>query len=244
MSSLKNHIIPTFDFLKGFVKTNENLISVLKRSTRVIGAHVQKLMVSNMNTLRAHGVPDPHILRLIMWQPQSLLLSPDMFEKVVNAIKEMGFEPTRRSFIMGVRAMSTCGKAKWESKKEILMSYGWSESDFLLAFKRQTMIMVCSVMKIRILMDFFVEKMGLKSSDIVRCPNLLLLSLERRIIPRVSALKVVMSKNLPKNDIDVVCYLNMSKKVFEKKILTCYMDPEVMEAYKSSLHSRDPVIGL
>ncbi|KAJ0053056.1 hypothetical protein Pint_02955 [Pistacia integerrima] len=220
MSSLKNHIIPTFDFLKGFVETNENLISALKQSTRVISNNVQKQMGSNMNTLRAHGVPEPLIVRLIMLQPQSLLLRPDMFENVVNAIKEMGFEPTRRSFIMGVRAMSTCGKAKWESKKEILMSYGWSESDFLLAFKRQTMIMLCSVKKIRILMDFFVKNMGLKSSDIVRCPNLLMFSLERRIIPRVSALKVVMSKKLSKKDIDVVWHIRV-RWILEIHLLDC-----------------------
>ncbi|KAJ0053062.1 hypothetical protein Pint_02953 [Pistacia integerrima] len=205
MSSLKNHIIPTFDFLKGFVETNENLISALKQSTRVISNNVQKPMGSNMNTLRAHGVPEPLIVRLIMLQPQSLLLRPDMFENVVNAIKEMGFEPTRMSFILGVRSMSILGKAKWESKKQTLMSYGWSESDFLLAFKRQPILMLCSVKKIRILMDFFVKNMGLKSSDIVRCPNLLMFSLERRIIPRVSVLKVVMSKKLSKKDIDVVC---------------------------------------
>lgn len=162
-----------------------------------------------------------------------------MFENVVHAIKEMGFEPTTRSFIMGVRSMSILGKATWESKKETLMSYGWSESDFVLAFKRQPIVMLVSLKKIRLFMDFFVKKMGMKSSDVVRCPNLLLFSLERRIIPRFSVLKVLLSKKLSKKDIDVVWYLNMSKKDFEEKYLTCYMDqyPEVMDAYKNSLHS-------
>lgn len=246
MSSLKNHIIPTFDFLLGFLKTNENLIAALKQSTRIISSNFQKVMVPNMNALRVHGVPEPHIVRLIMLKPQSLVLRPDMFENVVHAIKEMGFEPTSRSFIMGVRSMSILGKATWESKKETLMSYGWSESDFLLAFKRQPIVMLVSLKKIRLLMDFFVKKMGMKSSDVVRCPNLLLFSLERRIIPRFSVLKVLLSKKLSKKDIDVVWYLNMRKKDFEEKYLTCHMDqyPEVMEAYKNSLHSSDLVTGL
>ncbi|KAL5797159.1 hypothetical protein ACOSQ2_001979 [Xanthoceras sorbifolium] len=231
--SLKNQIVPTVDFLKGFLQTDENLIRALKQS-RVIGCHTEKVMVPNINTLRAYGVPEPLIVKLFLLQAQTLLSRIDLFENVVDEIKKMGFEPTSTSFILAVRSMLVLSKSAWEKKKEILMNFGWSEDELFLAFKRQPMLMVCSEKKIGELMNFFVEKLGLKPSDIVKRPNLLLASLKRRIIPRWSVIKVLKSQKLLEKDVDVGLSLAINSKQFEKMYVIHYMDktPEVMRAYQ------------
>ncbi|KAJ4729430.1 Transcription termination factor like [Melia azedarach] len=243
LCSLKNQIIPTFDFLKGFVQTNENLLFALKNSSRVISCNIEKLMVPNIKTLRAHGVPEPLIARLIMLQPQSLILRADLFDNVVDVVKEMGFQPTSGSFILAIRSMSVMSKATWESKKEILISFGWSEDEFVLAFKRQPILMLSSAKKIRKLMDFYVNEVGLKPQDIIRYPHLLLVSMEQRIFPRWSVLKVLKSKNLLEKDINVVRALIVCKKEFEKKFVTRYVDgcPDVIKAYQSRVDVQDVV---
>ncbi|KAJ4729429.1 Transcription termination factor like [Melia azedarach] len=242
LCSLNNQIMPTFDFLRRFVQTNENLVYALKQSTRVIGCNIEKKVKPNINTLRAHGVPELHIAKLIMLQPSSLILSAAMFKNVVDVIKEMGFEPTSRLFLLAVRSMSVISKSAWLNKKNILMSFGWSESEFNLAFRKQPMMMLSSGKKIRKLMDFYVNEVGLKPSDIVKCPNLLLVGLEKRIIPRWSVLKVLMSKNLLKKDADIIWALNTMKLDFEKRYITCYMDdPEVTRAYQGVLGSQTSV---
>lgn len=234
--SLENHIIPTFDFLKEVFHANGNLVYALKQSIRVANSDIQKRVVPNMNTLRAHGVPEPHIARLIMLQPPSLVMRADLFKNVVDVIKEMGFDPSTKSFILAVRSMAMSSKETWQSKKEILISFGWSEDDFCLVFKRQPLFMMASAKKIRKLMDFFVNKIGLEPSDIARCPHLLIVSLEKTVLPRWSVLQVLMSKNLLKKDIDVSSALCVSKQVFERRFVTSYMDePEVMTAYQGGL---------
>ena len=79
----------TINFLKDLVKTNEKVILALKHCSRVVRYNLQKELVPNMNTLRAHGVPEPRIVSLIVMQPKSLFSRPDLFEKVVIAVKDM-----------------------------------------------------------------------------------------------------------------------------------------------------------
>ncbi|KAK9272465.1 hypothetical protein L1049_002838 [Liquidambar formosana] len=237
LSSLKNQIIPTFDFLRGFVKTNENLICALKQSTRVVRCNIQKVMEPNILTLRAHGVPERNIARLIVLQPQSLMLRIDLFKEVASSIREMGFEPMSRSFILAIRSMSMISKTKWEKKKKLFLDCGWSEDEFFLAFKVQPLCMLCSEKKIRELMEFFVNKVGLKPSDAAKCPNLFLTSLERRLIPRCSVLQVLISKGLIKKDVNIVWVLNSTKEKFENKFVKPYKEdaPEVIKAYQSKI---------
>ncbi|TXG54828.1 hypothetical protein EZV62_020084 [Acer yangbiense] len=228
--------MPFIDFLKGFLQTDDNLTRALLKVSPVIGRNFEKIIVPNINTLRAYGVPEPHIVKLFLLAHRSFLLRFDLFEKRVDAIEKMGFEPTSKSFTLAVRSMATISKSNWEKKKEILINLGWSEDEFYFAFKRQPIFVLTSVKKIEILMDFFVEKLGLKPSDIVRRPNLLLASLEGRIIPRWSVIKVLKSKKLLEKDVDVGLSLAVNSKQFEKKFVIPYMDktPEVMKAYQGS----------
>ncbi|KAK1569171.1 hypothetical protein Q3G72_033387 [Acer saccharum] len=217
-SSLKNTIMPSIDFLKGFLQTDENLTRALLKASPVIGRNMEKEMIPNINTLRAYGVPEPHIMRLIFLAPRSIFLRIDLFEKMVDAIKKMGFEPTSKSFLLAITSMTKLSKSTWEKKKEILMNFGLSEDEFYLAFKRQPMFVLTSVKKMGILMNFLVEKLGMKPSDFVRRPNLFLVSFERRIIPRWSVIKLLKSKKLLEMDVDVGLSLAVSSMDFEKKI--------------------------
>ncbi|KAF8411851.1 hypothetical protein HHK36_004410 [Tetracentron sinense] len=239
LSSLRNRIIPNFDFLRSHVHTNENIVAALKQSTRLVRCSVQKVIEPNISILQSHGVPESNISRLIVLQPRSLMTNTDLFKEVVRKVEEMGFDPTStsRSFVLAIRTIAMLSKLKWENKREALKSFGWSEDDILSAFKVQPMYMLASEKKIKELMDFFVNKVGLKPTDITRCPNLFLLSLEKRIIPRCSVLQILMSKGLIEKDLDVVWVLNAPKNSFEKKFVINYQEiaPEVLKAYQGEM---------
>ena len=236
LCSLKEHIIPSVNFIRGVVHTNENLIFALKQYY-AFQANIKNAMEPNVSTLRAHGVPEKHVANLLMMHPRSLKLRPDLFKEVVCAIKEMGFDPMRSSFVLAVRSMSVISKVTWEKKKEVLRSFGWSENDFLLAFRLQPRLMICSEKKIRNMLVFLTTKAGLMPSDVARCPYLFLMSVEKRMSPRCAVLQVLMSKGLVSKDIDLVRNLNYGKDYFEKKFLTPFMEevPAVIEAYQGKM---------
>ncbi|KAK6928506.1 Transcription termination factor, mitochondrial/chloroplastic [Dillenia turbinata] len=236
-SSLSNTIIPCVDFLRRYVETNENVVYTLKQSTWILRRNVDKIMVPKIDALHALGVPKAHINRLIMIQPRSLILPMKYFKEVVRSVEEMGFDPKRRSYILAVKAMTKMTKATWDKKKEIFMSYGWSEKEFHSAFTVQPMLMLCSEKKIRELLHFFIEKAGFKPSEVAKCPNLFLTSFEKRIIPRCAVLEVLFAKGLIKKNLNVIWMLNVSKKKFEVKFLTSYLEdaPEIIKAYRGEL---------
>ncbi|KAJ4962011.1 hypothetical protein NE237_021921 [Protea cynaroides] len=236
-SSLQKQIIPTLNFLKTFIHTNENLIIVLKNSSRVVGCNIKKILEPNVETLRSYRVPDFNISKLIIIQPKSLTLSVLRFKDVAAQVSNIGFDPNSRSFILAICSLSVMSQQYWDMKREIFKSFGWSDDEFRLAFKVQPMVMLTSVKKLRLLMDFFVKDLHLKPSAVAKCPNVFLLSLEKRIIPRCSVLRVLMSEGLIKNDVNIVSVLNLNKQSFDKKYVTRYEEqvPEVNKAYKGEM---------
>ncbi|XP_043724105.1 transcription termination factor MTERF5, chloroplastic-like [Telopea speciosissima] len=237
LSSLQNQIIPTLNFLKTFVLTNENLVSALKQYNRLVGYNVKKILEPHVATLRSYGVPDFNISKMIISVPKPLGLSILRFKDITAMVNRMGFDPNSRSFVVAIYSMSGLSKQSWERKREAFRSFGWSDDEFLLAFKVQSRIMLTSEKKLGKLMDFFVKDLHLKPSDVAKYPNLFLLSLERRIIPRCSVLQVLMSKGVIKKDVHIVSVLNSNKQSFEKRFVTRYEGetPEVIKAYEGEM---------
>ncbi|XP_059669998.1 transcription termination factor MTERF2, chloroplastic-like [Cornus florida] len=236
-SSLENRIKPTLNFLKQYVRTNENLIYALKRSIHADLCNVQKVMVPNINTLLAHDVPESHIGKLIMSQPSALMSSVDVFEEATDAVQQMGFDPKKTTYLWGIHSMLMNAKLSWEKKKEAYMSFGWSESTFNSAFKLEPMCMLSSQKNIRELMDFLVNKAELRASEIAKHPKLFRYSLERRLIPRCTVLQILMSKGLIGKDVEVAWVLNCNTQNFETRFLTKYkkVAHEVIKACKGEI---------
>ncbi|XP_059623672.1 uncharacterized protein LOC132266716 isoform X2 [Cornus florida] len=235
--SLENRIKPTVNLLQRYLGTNENVICALKRSIHLDLRNVQKVLVPNINTLQAQDVPESHIGKLIMLHSRALMSRVDVFKEVTNAVKEMGFDPKSILFLWAICSMTMNTKLNWEKKKEACMSFGWSESTFNSAFKLEPRFMLSSEKKIREVIDFLVNKAGLKASEISKCPSLFRFSLERRFIPRWSVLQVLMSKGLIRKDVDVVWVMNRTKENFETRFLTKYKEvaSEIIKAYDGEI---------
>ncbi|GKV41358.1 hypothetical protein SLEP1_g48899 [Rubroshorea leprosula] len=243
-SSLKKQIIPFVDFVKGNFGTGENIVCSLKSLSTwsIFWCNPEKTMAPNISTLRAQGVPEGHIQTLLVWHPRAFTCNVDFFEEMVHEVKAMGFEPAKKSFIYALRPKTAMSKETWEKKKEFLMSYGWLEEQFQSAFVHQPVFMLTSEKKIEKVMDFLLNTAGLKSSDVAKCPNLLLCSLEKRLIPRWLFMKVLMSKGLIK-PVELTWFLTLSNSVFERRYVIEYEKdaPEVIKAYRDGTGFKDLV---
>ncbi|KAG6683915.1 hypothetical protein I3842_12G036500 [Carya illinoinensis] len=149
----------------------------------------------------------------------------------------LGFDPNCLKFLLAIMSMSLNGKTTWEKKVEAFRSFGLSEDEIYAEFKRQPLCMRCSEKKIKKMMDFFVNKLKMKPSLISNCPNLLLHSLEKRIIPRCSVMQVLMLKGLIKEDIGIVYMVTMAEKKFMVKFVSKYQNevPDVVRAHQGKI---------
>ncbi|KAK1293590.1 hypothetical protein QJS10_CPB17g01586 [Acorus calamus] len=158
-------------------------------------------------------------------------------------VKEMGFDPLSSFFCSALATVVAVDKSLWKEKMELYRSFGWSEDDVVSAFKRQPEVMTLSKDKIVRMMDIFVKESGLGLSIVSRYPKLLLLSLEKTIIPRYSVISVLMSRELLNGDVnfDTICHLK-EEKFLEKYVIKYQVKvPQVMQAYQSKMRTVLPM---
>ncbi|RVX20670.1 hypothetical protein CK203_002828 [Vitis vinifera] len=88
------------------------------------------------------------------------------------------------------------GESMWEHKMEVYRGWGLTDDDIMLMFKSDPLCMAASERKIMSVMDFLVNKMGWEHAAVVRYPTVFLCSLEKKIIPWCSVVKVIQMKVL------------------------------------------------
>ncbi|KAF6176343.1 hypothetical protein GIB67_011132 [Kingdonia uniflora] len=234
---LENQIIPSCHFIKTFVHSDEKLVTVLKRYPIILLCNVEEVISPNILMLRTYGIPEPNISMLISSHPLALMRKPVSLEVAILKAKNLGFNPESKGFLSSVE-MLALSESTWEKKMVAYKNFGLSEGEFFLAFKLQPLFVKSSEKKIKKLMDFFVKKLGWSASVLSKYPNLMILSLERRIIPRCSVLQILFSKGiLLKKDVNIPSELNKSGKFFLTKFVTKYQDkiPELMDAQQGRI---------
>ncbi|KDP30942.1 hypothetical protein JCGZ_11318 [Jatropha curcas] len=238
--SLENQIMPCIKVLRTVVGNDINVQKVVKAHCSILEFNVEESLEQNVSILVHHGVPKSLILKMFLCQPRSLLLKTDRLSEIIGEVKKLCFDPTKLLFLLAIQTKATVTKALWEQKLEAFKSFGLSKDEINLAFKKQPMFMLTSGMKIRKLMDFYVNKVNIEPSVISKNPNLILFSLEKRIIPRCSVLKILMSKELIKEGVNLIHVFQMTEKMFVEKLVAKYqiLVPEVVKARQGRIEFR------
>ncbi|KAL5708822.1 hypothetical protein ACHQM5_019579 [Ranunculus cassubicifolius] len=215
-SSLEKTIIPSFDFLKSIVGTDEKVRAVLNRSMNVVPSF--RAVESSITILRSHGVPMSNIQKFLVSQPRALFRSAPRFSENVEEVKKMKFDPSQYLFLLAIQSLDSMSRSSLEAKFDLYKSWGWSEHQVQCAFRKHPRCMTLSEENIMSTMDCFVNKFGYASSYIAEQPCLLLFSCERRIIPRCSAIQLLVKNGLVKKDPILSTVLTMSEDKFLKYI--------------------------
>ncbi|XP_059663520.1 uncharacterized protein LOC132309206 [Cornus florida] len=233
--SLKNQIIPSYNFFKELLKSEEKTNAVIKRFASIL---VSAAIAPNIEALREIGVPESNIVALLTNQPSAFTPNADRFKEILEEVKKLGFNPERMMFAVAIYVLRAMSKSNWEKKVNVYKKWGLSEDDIYVAFGKQPRCMLVSEDKIMGIMDFFVNKMGWESSIVVRRPVIVTLSLERRIIPRCLVYQILLSKGLIKKDFSLTSLLDSTESYFLKKFLKKYEEesPELLKLYQDKLN--------
>ena len=234
--SLENHIIPCFQVLKRVLGTDEKVVKVIKAGSWVLEYNGEKNLEQNILILRSHAVPEPMIFKMLTFYPRTLNLMPQQIKEILHEVVKLGFDPNTVLFALAFRSMSVTKKL-WQRKVEAYKSFGMSEDEVYSAFKIQPMFMLISEKKIKKMMNFFINKLNIEPSVICRFPKLLMLSLEKRIIPRCSVLQLLMSRGFIKEDARICHYLTINEEKFVKKLVKKYQQvlPEIVKAHQGKI---------
>ncbi|CAL5426045.1 unnamed protein product [Camellia sinensis] len=211
--SLENQLIPCYNFLKSVLFLNQNVIKMLKSRPRVLLFNVEKVLAPNIATLREAGVPQSVISFMMYRSPSTLYQESLKFKEGVNKAIEMVFNPQRSTFAHAVQVLCDMHELTFEQKKEVYGRWGLSNDEILLAFRSHPLCMNLSEEKIMETMDFLVNKMGWQATVVARCPVVLFFNMERRIIPRCTVVKILLTKELVKKDLRLTTFLIPKEEV-------------------------------
>ncbi|XP_065870736.1 transcription termination factor MTERF15, mitochondrial-like [Euphorbia lathyris] len=235
--SLETKLVGNFSFFVDLLQSEYKAIELIKRNARVLNTSLEVALMPNINTLRENGVPASSILLLIHTSWVSIGTNPVKFGKILEEVKEMGFNPLKSQFVLAIKTLTGLSKSKRDEKVAIYKRWGWSDEDIITAFKKFPSILSISEDKLMAAMDFYVKKLGLHYSVILSCPALLGYSLKKRLIPRGAVIEFLLSKGLVKLDSSITSLFTYSERRFLEKYVKCHEEaPRLIHLYNHKLN--------
>ncbi|PON59692.1 Mitochodrial transcription termination factor [Parasponia andersonii] len=221
--SLEKHIAPSVRLLKSFFGCSDGVISLLltKRGTWVLHQY-SEAMEPNIEMLRSLGVPEKSIVKMLLIRPRALARDVDQFAELVNEARRIGFDTSSLMFIHGIATLSGMKKDKWVSKIEVFKSFGWTEEQVRAVVVKQPQVMDSAEERIKRSLDFFTNELKWGPNELCKYPNSLMLSFEKRILPRTVVLGHLVSKGLVDKKSIGGAYLLTDAK-FMNKFVQCYL---------------------
>ncbi|KAI3469415.1 hypothetical protein Pfo_026078 [Paulownia fortunei] len=234
--SLERQIAPSFNYIKSLFDANGTSLGFLKRATETLCCNLQSRLLPNVEVLKEAGVPGSKIVYLLQYYPRAVMADAERFRKFVEDVKELGLNPSGSTFVIAVYVFLVISKSNWEKKVAVYKKWGISEDEILSAFGKHPHCMTKSIDKIMAAMDFFVNKMGLHSSFVLKAPALVSYSLDKRIKPRSSVYKILVDNGLIKKG-SLLSMYKCAEKDFLRKYVQCYEEvaPGLLELYQKEL---------
>ncbi|XP_044492756.1 transcription termination factor MTERF2, chloroplastic-like [Mangifera indica] len=233
-NSLENLLIPNFKFLKSVLLSDENVIRAFRKKSWLFQQDLAKTVSPKLAVLKELGMPKPFIALILTCYASIVLQNRESFDKNIKKVIEMGFDPRKSGFIHAMQVFASMSQSTLEQKFEIFRGWGWSDEDIMLVFRRCPICINASGSKIMNAMEFLVKKMGWQSTDIALYPDVFLMNLEKRVIPRCLVIEVLQLKGLVKKNLSLRTFLNPVEKLFLDRFVKKYLDkvPELMNIYQ------------
>ncbi|CAM8892085.1 unnamed protein product [Rhodiola kirilowii] len=235
MRGVKNQLEPSLELLMKYLSSIEKVKLALKRSSWLLTSNLNLSMQPNIDLLISEGVSLHAIQLMITNQPRAAQQKTVMMAKAIEAVKELGIQPSSALFIHAVCVRVSMSEATWNGKFDVFRSLGWADEEIVSAFVRNPFSMACSEEKIRAVTDFFVNTMKLSQGVIIDYPKFLMYSIESRYKPRLFVFSMLKSKNLLKDNLKSLQVIRISEEKFLEKYVIKYLDqvPDLMETYTS-----------
>jgi mTERF domain-containing protein len=183
-------------------------------------------MNTNVQFLLHLGVTPSSIYHLLTTRI-SIIRSTDL-EKVVDEIKELGFNPSKFSFVVALLAKKVITKSQWDAKVDALKSWGCSQDQIFNAFKKNPSFMLRSTDKLNAVMRVWIKQFGWDPLVLLTAPDIFGFSIEKRLIPRASVVQYLLSNGLMKKDASLVTPFFFTDELFLQKYVNRFEE----EAYR------------
>ena len=216
--SLEKRIIPPFELLNRFSKTDKDTIVPIIRNSSAFTVYPRHVLEANTNLMSDFGVSD-NVIASLLHSRTPIFGSKDLI-KSLEEVKALGFDPSMTTFGTALKAKIGLSKKLWNAKFDVFKKWGWSDETAIRVFRYQPNLMLTSIDKINLVMSFWVNQLGWDSLALAKCPQMFCYSLHKRIIPRASVLQFLLLKGLREKNASLGLPFTYSENMFLNKCVS------------------------
>ncbi|KAG6499730.1 transcription termination factor MTERF8, chloroplastic-like [Zingiber officinale] len=225
--------VPKIEFWQGLLGSKDALVKLFKRNRAILSYSIEKKIQPNIELLRECGLDGPKLTSVLRYCPLIVAQNADFLKTLISRAEDLGVPQTSGMFQCTLRALIKVSREKFKMQMELFRSFGWSKDDFVVAFQKSPSFTGMSLNASQRKMEFLINEVGYASSYIAIHPTLLVLSLEKRLIPRHQILATLKSRGHCENDYKVATFMLISEAKFIEKYIMVYKDryPDLSELY-------------
>ncbi|XP_010905966.1 transcription termination factor MTERF8, chloroplastic [Elaeis guineensis] len=230
---LDTKLLPKIELWRSLLGSNDVLMKFIKRGLRLLCCSMEKCVLPNLSVLRDCGIPESKISVIVKQHPAVVVQRPASLQALIDRTEGLGIPRHSGMFGWALRVLCSVNEAKFKAKMEFMRTLGWSESEFLFAFRTTPSILGASKKSLQKKMEFWVKEAGCHPSYLAHHSVLLMCSLENRLIPRYRVMEILKSKGLCSDDCNLYTIMCLSEENFLKKFILRHKEevPELCEMY-------------
>ncbi|CAL9754701.1 unnamed protein product [Musa acuminata subsp. burmannicoides] len=233
-------ILSKIQLLQGLLGSNDLLVKVCTRHRWFLGYSIEKRIQPNIEILRDCGITDQKLSMILRYRPFLITGNAETLKALISRVEGLGVARTSGMFFPTVCMLQLVSEKNFKARLEFFKGFGWSEDDFLAAFRKAPTLVGLSLKSLQRKMEFLVNEAGCAPSYLALRPDFLLMSLEKRLMPRHRIVTGLKSRGVCISNLSIFSYLKYSEKQFLEKFVNCYKEyPELIEFYNVAPKNRN-----
>ncbi|RWV94737.1 hypothetical protein GW17_00042701 [Ensete ventricosum] len=212
--------VPRLETWESLLGSRELVLEHLKKKSRFFGSSIEKTVHPNLKFLTDEcSIPEERVFGIVKWHPQFISQNPESLRALVARAEELGMPRQSRMFMRALNVLQMLSKERFEAKVELMRSFGWSDSEFSSAVRKAPTFLSFSTDMLRRKVTFFIDVVGFTPSFIAYRSNLLLFSLQKRVIPRFRVMEMLKLKGLWTGQVKFLSILSLSETKFMERFV-------------------------
>ncbi|CAL9049737.1 unnamed protein product [Musa banksii] len=226
------NVLSKIQFWQGTLGSNDLLVKVCKRNRWFLGYSIEKKIQPNIELLRDFGITDQKLSMILRYRPLLIGQKAETLKALISRVEGLGVARTSGMFLPTLNVLNGVSEKNFKAHLEFFNGFGWSEDDFLAAFRMAPSLVAFSLKSLQRKMEFLVNETGCAPSYLARRPRILSFSLEQRLIPRYRILTGLKSRGVHIGNLQMNTYMFYPEKKYLERFVTRHKEfPELIELY-------------
>ncbi|KAF0890832.1 hypothetical protein E2562_004313 [Oryza meyeriana var. granulata] len=226
------NLLPRILFWLDFLGSAKLLMKWLNKTWLLM--YSVDILLRNLFTLRALGIPDSRITTTVRLQPTLIMQSAAKFQRLVGRVEACAVPPSSGMYMWAFFTLHNVSESAFPAKKAAVMgAAGCTEEEFDAMFRRAPCFMFLPAELLQRKVEFLLATAGCDTKYIVNNPVLLTLSLSKRMVPRCRVIETLRSRGVDIGKTNLRSIMRWSEAKFVERYILRYKQevPELLELY-------------